>query len=71
LTSVALGLAIGVAGALGLARLVSRLLFGVAPTDPLCFVGSVTVLAAAGLIACLVPARRAVGIEPMRALRAE
>jgi putative ABC transport system permease protein len=71
LTSIALGLAVGVAGALGLARLVSRLLFGVAPTDPLCFVGSVLVLGAAGIIACLVPARQAVGIEPMRALRTE
>jgi predicted permease len=71
LTSIALGLAIGVAGALGLSRLVSRLLFGVAPTDPLCFIGSVAVLAAAGIAACLVPARRAVAIEPMRALRTE
>ena len=71
LTSIALGLAIGLTGALALSRLVSRLLFGVAPTDPLCFVGSVVVLGAAGIIACLVPARQAVGIEPMRALRTE
>jgi putative ABC transport system permease protein len=70
-TSIALGLALGVAGALGLSRLVSRLLFGVAPTDPLCFIGSVVVLAGAGIAACLVPARRAVAIEPMRALRTE
>jgi predicted permease len=70
-TSIAIGLAIGVAGALGLSRLVSRLLFGVAPTDPLCFIGSVAVLGAAGLAACLVPARRAIAIEPMRALRTE
>jgi predicted permease len=70
-TSIAIGLALGVTGALGLSRLVSRLLFGVAPTDPLCFVGSVAVLAVAGLVACLVPARRAIGIEPMRALRTE
>jgi predicted permease len=70
-TSIAIGLALGVTGALGLSRLVSRLLFGVAPTDPLCFAGSVAVLAVAGLAACLVPAKRAVGIEPMRALRAE
>jgi predicted permease len=71
LTSIALGLAIGLTGALGLSRLVSRLLFGVAPTDPLCFAGSVAVLAAAGVAACLVPARQAVAIEPMRALRTE
>jgi predicted permease len=71
LTSIALGLALGLAGALGLSRLVARLLFGVEPTDPLCFVGSVVVLALAGIVACLGPARRAVGVEPMRALRAE
>jgi predicted permease len=71
LTSIGLGLAIGLTGALALSRLVSRLLFGVAPTDPLCFVGSVIVLGAAGIIACLVPARQALGIEPMRALRTD
>ena len=70
-TSILIGLALGLAGALGLSRLVARLLFGVAPTDPLCFVGAVAVLAVAGLAACLVPARRAIAIEPMRALRAE
>jgi predicted permease len=71
MTSIALGLAIGLTGALALSRLVSKLLYGVAATDPLCFIGSVAVLAVAGLAACLVPARQAVGIEPMRALRTE
>jgi putative ABC transport system permease protein len=71
LTSIALGLAIGLTGALALSRLVSKLLYGVAATDPLCFAGSVVVLAVAGVVACLVPARQAVGIEPMRALRTE
>ena len=70
LTAVALGLAIGLTGALALSRLVSRLLFGVEPTDPLCFVGSVAVLGTAALIACLVPARQAAAIDPALALRA-
>ena len=67
--SVALGLAIGAAGALALVRLVSGLLFGVAPTDLLCFVGSGVVLAAVAAVACLVPARRATTIDPQLALR--
>jgi predicted permease len=71
LVSVGVGLAIGLTGALALSRLVSRLLFAVEPTDPLCFVGSVVVLGAAGLLACVVPARRAVGVDPMQALRAD
>jgi predicted permease len=71
LTSITLGLALGLLGALGLSRLVSRLLFGVEPTDPLCFAGSVLVLGLAGVLACLGPARRAVGVEPIQALRAD
>lgn len=67
--SVALGLALGAAGALALVRLVSGLLFGVAPTDLLCFVGSGIVLAAVASVACFVPARRATTIDPQLALR--
>jgi putative ABC transport system permease protein len=67
--SVAVGLALGAAGALALVRLVSGLLFGVAPTDVLCFVGSGVVLAVVASIACLVPARRATTIDPQVALR--
>jgi putative ABC transport system permease protein len=69
LRSVALGLALGAAAALALARLVSGLLFGVAPTDLLCFVGSAAVLLAVATLACLLPARRAVAIDPQIALR--
>jgi putative ABC transport system permease protein len=69
LTAVALGLLIGLAAALALSQLVSRLLFGVEPTDPLCFVASVAVLGAAALIACLVPARRATMVNPALVLR--
>ena len=71
LTSAGIGLAIGLVGALGLARLVSGLLFGVEPTDPLCFLGSAAVLLTVALVACFVPARRVVAIEPMTALRTE
>jgi putative ABC transport system permease protein len=71
LRSVGIGLGIGLLGALALSRLVSGLLFGVEPTDPLCFVGSAVVLVLVALVACLLPARRAIAIEPMVALRTD
>jgi ABC-type antimicrobial peptide transport system permease subunit len=71
LASVAVGLLLGVAGALALSRLVSGLLFGVGPNDPLCFAGSAVVLVLAALAGCFVPARRATSVSPMVALRAE
>ncbi len=69
--SVAIGLGLGLLGALGLSRLISGLLFGVEPTDPLCFAGSAAVLLVVALAACFLPARRATVIDPMLALRAE
>jgi len=69
--SVVIGLGIGLLGALGLSRLISGLLFGVEPTDPLCFAGSAAVLLLVALAACFLPARRATVIDPMLALRAE
>jgi predicted permease len=65
-----LGLGLGMLAALGLSRLVSRMLFGIEPTDPLCFAGSLLVLLGVGIAACLVPARRAVALPPIGALRA-
>jgi ABC-type antimicrobial peptide transport system permease subunit len=71
LTPVAIGLAGGLAVALLATRVVTRLLFGVEPTDPLTYAAVVATLTAVAACACLVPARRAAAIDPMRALRAD
>jgi predicted permease len=71
MTLVLIGLAIGLASAMGLTRLMKTLLFEVQPTDPLTFAGVSLVLGAAALLACYVPARRALRIDPLRALRSE
>ena len=67
-----LGIAIGVIAAYAMARLITSLLFDVAgATDPLTFVGLAALLSLVGLAACLVPARRAMRIDPMTALKYE
>jgi ABC-type antimicrobial peptide transport system permease subunit len=63
------GLAIGLAGALVLTRVLSTLLFGVEPTDALTYLAVSMVLVAVAAAACLVPARRAATVDPMVALR--
>jgi len=65
------GIVIGVAGALGLSRLVTALLFGVKPYDPWTFVSVVAVLALVALAACWIPAQRATRVDPLLALRHE
>jgi predicted permease len=65
------GLAVGVAGALILARLMRTLLFGIGPLDPLTFAVMPLVLAAAAAIATYVPARRALAVDPVETMRAE
>ena len=67
----AVGLRIGVAGALSLGRFLQSLLYGVGAADPVTLVGVVLLLASAAIAACLVPALRAVGIDPIAALRAD
>ena len=63
------GLLLGLAGALGVSRLISGLLFSVTATDPMTYLGVALALLAIGLLACFVPARRAMRIDPVQALR--
>jgi len=65
------GLAIGLAGAFVLTRLIRSLLFGVQPTDPVTFVGISVLLAFIALLASYIPAQRAARIDPMVSLRCD
>jgi len=67
----ALGVAVGLAGAFALTRLMQSLLYGVTTTDPATYLAVPLLLLAAATIACVLPARRAARVDPVHALRAE
>jgi putative ABC transport system permease protein len=71
LRTIFIGVAIGIAGSLALTRSVESLLFGVTATDPLTFGGVTLLLIGAGLLACYIPARRAMRVDPLISLRYE
>ena len=66
---VAIGVVAGLLAAAFLSRLLAQLLFGLSPTDPLCFVGVGATLTTVAFLACWVPAGRAARLDPMVALR--
>ena len=70
LTLISLGLVLGIVGSLGLARVISRLLWGIPAVDPVTFVATAAFLVALGLLACYVSGRRATRIDPVVAFRA-
>jgi predicted permease len=68
---VAVGVVVGVAGALAVARLLGGLLFGVSASDPMTVLATIALLVSASLLATVIPARRATRVDPMVALRYE
>ncbi len=71
LTLAGIGAVVGTVGALGLTQLLSSLLYGITPTDPLTFVLAPALLIGVAALACWLPARRAARIDPVQALRQE
>jgi ABC-type antimicrobial peptide transport system permease subunit len=63
------GIALGIAAALGLTRLMGYLLYGVSPRDPLAFASAFLVMTITASAACFLPAWRATRTDPLRALR--
>jgi ABC-type antimicrobial peptide transport system permease subunit len=66
-----IGIVIGIGGAFALSRLVQKLLFGVSPSDPMTYAGVAAVIGAVALVACMVPARRAMMVDPLTAIRGD
>ena len=71
LRQVGVGLALGLPAAIGAGRLMTAQLFGVSPGDPAMLALSTLLLGLASLVASVIPAWRAAGVEPMVALRTE
>jgi ABC-type antimicrobial peptide transport system permease subunit len=65
------GVALGVAGAIWLTRMMATMLFGVMPGDPATLAGAAALLLAAAAVACYLPARRATTVDPLIVLRTE
>src|SRR5262249_15384248 len=65
------GMIVGLAGALGIAKLLDQVLFGVSWSDPATYLSTFGVLIAVALLACAVPAKRAAKVDPVVALRYE
>ena len=65
------GIALGLVGAFWAARLLQQLLFEIAPTDGATFVAVSLLFALVGLVACLIPARKAVTVNPVNVLAAQ
>ena len=66
-----IGIVIGIGGAFALSRLVQKLLFGVTPSDPATYASVAAIIAAVALVACMVPARRAMMVDPLTAIRGD
>jgi putative ABC transport system permease protein len=69
MTLAAIGVGIGIVGALAVTRLMAKWLFGVSATDPVTFLCISALLLFVAGVACYLPARRAMGVDPMIALR--
>ena len=71
LRRIVIGVVLGLLAAWGLARVLRSVLIGVSPDDPFTFVSITVLLTSITLAACLIPARRAMHLDPVHALRTE